>query len=161
MDQGIGTGEGGVVEARGFGTKEDGGLLCRCRIGGRGCSEDFLDGLHHRQARDGLGAGPGGGGIESVAIGDGLVEGFKTLGLLQYPVSISGGGRCSGVGPTIAWSDQAQLVEAAVEHGAGAHADILPELGLEQDDDGWFHEVGKSLDVKLYNSSKFDTIFTF
>jgi hypothetical protein len=49
------------------------------------------------------------------------------------------GGRGAGafIGPAVARSDQSQLIEAAIEHGAGAHADVFTHLGFDEDDDRW------------------------
>ena len=47
-----------------------------------------------------------------------------------------GGRSGSGIGPAVARRHQAQIGEPEIEHGARGLADILAELGADQDDDG-------------------------
>ena len=49
-------------------------------------------------------------------------------------------------GPAVARAHQAQVAEAAIEHGAGRHADIFTQLWLDQDHGGPRDIIGAGLE---------------
>lgn len=70
-----------------------------------------------------------------VAVSDGFREGGKHLYLFEYEIGIGRCRHCCGVWPSVARAHETETVEPAVEHRTGAHADVLPELRFDEDDD--------------------------
>ena len=131
VDEAVGAGEGGVVEAGALGSEDEGGGFWR--------SQDFWDGVGDIEPGDLAGAGAGGGGEDAGAIGGGGGEGGEGFGGFEDAVGIGGGGkggRARLLGPTTGGGDEAEAVEPAIEHRTGSHADICIELGAYEDDDG-------------------------
>ena len=69
-------------------------------------------------------------------VGHRVGHGPEDLRAFQY--GVGAGGRAAGarIGPAVARADQAHLRQAAIQHGARRHADILTELRPHQNDDG-------------------------
>jgi hypothetical protein len=71
-----------------------------------------------------------------VEVGDGLLHaGVDGRGVEDVR---GAGGRLPHalLGPAVLRVDEAQVRQAEIRHGAGRHADVLGELGLDQDDGG-------------------------
>lgn len=130
MDEAVGVREGFIVETGGFGTKEDGGFWR-----GRGI-DDFTDCFAKVETGYSEAALAGSSGEDSLAIANRVIDVVVEFSVIEDTVSIGGRGAGSFIGPAVARSDQSQLIESAIEHGAGAHADVLSELGSDEDDDG-------------------------
>jgi len=76
------------------------------------------------------------GGVDMAKIGDGVLDAVEHPRLLEHEV----GAACRRgrllIGPTVARRHQAELGQAAIEHGARGGADILAELWCDEDDGG-------------------------
>src|SRR5690606_34602693 len=92
-----------------------------------------LLGLEHGQ---GEGAGTGRRGNDMAAIGNGLVKAVEDLGPIEDFIGVGGRASSRLVRPSLAGPDQTKLVQSAIEHGAGAHADVLRYLGFDENDVG-------------------------
>ena len=86
--------------------------------------------------RLGLVVGAGGGGEQQRAVGDRRLDGVEQFDLVEDVVGAGGGAAGMDVRPAVARLDEAQPGQAEIAHGAGAHADVLAELRLDQHDDG-------------------------
>ena len=136
MDEAVGAREGFIVETGGFGTKEDGGF-------GRGRGiDDFTDCFAKVETGYSEAALAGSRGEDTLAIANRVVDVVVEFCVIEDVVCI--GCRRAGtfIGPAVAWSNQSQLIEATIEHGAGAHADVFAELGFDENDDGWGRDGG-------------------
>jgi hypothetical protein len=96
-------------------------------LGGRGLGGDHRLGLVMR---------PGGGGEQQRAIGDRLLDGVEQLDLVEDVIGAGGSPAGMDVRPAIARIDDAQPGQAEIAHGPRAHADVLAELRLDEDDNG-------------------------
>ena len=131
MDEAVSARQSFIVETRGFGTKEDGGFR---RWSGL---DDFTDRFAKVETGYSEAALASRSGEDALAIANRVVDVVVEFRVIEDVVCI--GCRRAGtfIGPAVARSDQSQLVEPAIEHGAGAHADVFAELGFDEDDDGW------------------------
>ena len=77
---------------------------------------------------------PRGGGVDQGEVGHGLGHGGVDAGPPQHRIGARGRAQRLDVGPAVAGLDQAQVGEPAVEHGAGGGADVLAELGADEND---------------------------
>jgi len=130
MDEAVSPRQGIIVETGGFGAKED------CGFRGWGGNDDFTDRIAKVEAGDSEATLAGSRGKDSLAIGNRLVDVVVDFCVFEDAVRIGGRGVSTVIGPAITRSDKSQIFEAAIEHGAGAHADIFAELGLDEDDNG-------------------------
>ncbi len=131
MDEAVSARQSFIVETGGFGTKEDGGF--------RGWSgiDDFTDRFAKVETGYSQAALAGSSGEDALAIANRVVDVVVEFCVFEDAVRIGGRGAGTFIGPAVARSDQSQLIEAAIEHGAGAHADVFAELGFDEDDDRW------------------------
>ncbi len=86
--------------------------------------------------RLGLVVGTRGGGEQEVEVGDRLLHRIEQFDLFQNVVGAGGGALGGDVGPAIPGVDDAQGTQGKIAHGARGHADVFPELRLDQDHDG-------------------------
>jgi hypothetical protein len=115
-------------------------------LAGTDAARDLGHGLGRGENALHLAALAGGRCQDVVEVGDRLGRAIEQPGILQ-DMGGAGGRRgrtlleAAAARPAVARGNEAHLGEAEIRHGAGAHADILGELGLDQDDDG-----GRGLD---------------
>ena len=88
-------------------------------------------------------------------IGHGGFGGVIELGGLYYMYGVRGHRGGGFVGPAIAWGDQAQIREAEIGHGTGSGADILAELGIDEDNRRKFHGAVIITDATGYKHQDF------
>ena len=131
MDEPVSACESIIVEAGCFGAKEDGGLW---RGGG---IDDFTDCFAKVETGNSEVALAGSGGEDALAIANRFVDVLVDLRIIEDDVRSGGCGASFLVGPAVAWPDQSSLIETAIAHGAGAHANVFAHLGFDEDDDGW------------------------
>ncbi len=86
-------------------------------------------------------AGPRGGGVEPVQVGDGVLDPVEHTRPLQRPVRAGSRGPGPVLGPAVARPHHAQVLEPEIGHDAGDRADVLGKLRLVEDDAG-FREHG-------------------
>ena len=67
-------------------------------------------------------------------VGHGLGHAVEDPGLVEHDVGTRGGALGALAGPAIARRNQAHFRQAAIQHGARRHADILAKLRPHQDD---------------------------
>lgn len=124
-------GDDGVVETRGLGSEDHGDARSARAPGG-----DPGGGFARGNDRHGERTIARRGRDDVVAVGDGILERLENLDLCQDPIGIGSGGDRGRVRPSVARTHEPQSLEPAVEHRPGAHADVFPHLGLDENDDG-------------------------
>jgi len=122
-----GAGDDSIVESRGLGS-EDHSDARSARTPGGDSGGGFARGDH----RHGKGSITRRGRDDVVAVGDGILERLENLDLFQDPIGIGSGGDRGRVRPSIARTHEPQ----SLEHRPGAHADVLPHLRFDENDDG-------------------------
>lgn len=130
MDEAVSARQGFIIEAGGFGTEEYSGFR-----GWRGL-DDFTDRFAKVESGYSEAALAGSCGEDALAIADRVVDVVEEFCVFEDAVCIGGRGAGTFIGPAVAGADQPQLIEAAIEHGAGAHADVFAELSSDEDDGG-------------------------
>ena len=127
-DEGLGQHHVVVAEARPLGPEQHAGLLApgepSAHVPGRPSRRD--DGLDHV-------AGPGRRRVDMAEIGDRRGRRIVKPRALEHRLRPRGGGNSLVVGPALTRPDQPQVGEPAVEHGPRRGADVVRELGLDQD----------------------------
>lgn len=124
-------GNDGIVESRSLGSEDHGDARSVRAPGG-----DLGGGFARGNDRYGERTIARRGRDDVVAVGDGILERLENLDLFQDPIGIGGGGDGCRIRPSVARTHEPQSLEPAVEHGPGAHADVFPHLGLDENDDG-------------------------
>ena len=125
----IGEGQLVVAEPHALGAEEDAAALPfgtpRPELGrgalGRG------DRLHHLPR-------PGARGVKRMQIGRGRLHAREELSRPDHLIGTGSRRLGLGIGPAVAGPYQAQIREAAIEHGARGKADVLAELRLDEND---------------------------
>ena len=80
--------------------------------------------------------GARGGGEQQIEVGDRLADRVEQFDLFQNVVGAGGRALGGDVRPAVAGVDDAQAAQGKIAHGARSHANVFPELRLDQDHDG-------------------------
>ena len=80
--------------------------------------------------------GAGGGREQQRAVGNRLLHRIEQLDVLEDVIGARGGALRADIRPTIARFDNTQPAQGEIAHRSRGHADILPELRLDENDDG-------------------------